>query len=131
MGIDKTAIEEYRICHEKDKSHYIITLYTDINLLKIYDLELNEIQNIFLDEIYGTLVFEDVNFDGYLDIVVNTGGTINETHDLYIWDSSSYNFNKVVYEGFETLVWFTPHEDYIENFIRGDKPESSIKQKLI
>jgi len=32
---------------------------------------------------------------------------------------------------FDMLAWFTVHEGYIENFIRGSSPDDSVKQKLI
>lgn len=126
----------YTIHHEMNNSSYkIIVLYDKENgyTLQIIDEKSTLLQVIELgwDPVITRTEFEDVNMDGYTDIVLNTGGTINETHDLYIWDPVSNNFVKVIYEGFDMLAWFTVHEDYIENFIRGDSPEESIKEKLI
>ena len=107
-------------------------LFSKNYIARILDEKGYQLQIITLeDSIPVSISFEDVNLDGYMDIVVNTGGTINETHVLYIWDFSSENFIKVIYEGFDMLSWFTPHQGYIENFIRGDSPETSIKQNLI
>ncbi|WP_349944231.1 hypothetical protein ABFV83_12400 [Lacrimispora sp. BS-2] len=139
-GIKETTEKKqstiYAIHHEKDNSTYkIIALYDKENgyTLQLVDEKSTLLQVIELgwDPVITRTEFEDVNLDGYTDIVLNTGGTINETHDLYIWDTSSKNLIKVIYEGFDMLVWFTVHEGYIENFIRGGSPEESIKEKLI
>ena len=118
-----------------NSSYKIIVLYDKEHgyTLQIIDEKTTLLQVIELgwDPVITRTEFEDVNLDGYTDIVLNTGGTINETHDLYIWHPVSNNFVKVIYEEFDMLAWFTVHEDYIENFIRGDSPEESIKEKLI
>lgn len=125
---------EYTIRHDKDETTYTATLTKDSKYnytLQLFDSELNQLQSLDLGTIFRVIEFTDVNLDGYTDIVTNTGGTINETHDLYIWDSLSNSFTKVIYEGSYMLAWFTVHEGYIENFIRGGSPEESIKEKLI
>ena len=124
---------EHTILHEKDGSSYKIDVIYDEQYgctIKLFNENSTELQTV---ELGWALVEEllDVNTDGYTDIVVNTGGTVNETHDLYIWDSVSKNFVKVIYEGFDMLAWFTVREGYIENFIRGDTPEESFTGKLI
>jgi len=69
--------------------------------------------------------------DGYIDIVTNIGGTVNEMHELYTWDADSKEFVKVIFEGFEMLSFFTVYEGYIENFIRGSSPETSFVERLV
>ncbi|WP_179239284.1 hypothetical protein [Sedimentibacter hydroxybenzoicus] len=60
----------------------------------------------------------------------NTGGTLNGTHELYIWDVSSLNILKVIFEGFDMLSYFEVHESYIMNWVK-DTPLSGVIQKLI
>ena len=125
---------EYAILHEKDGSSYKIDVMRDEQYnytIKLFNENGTALQTVELGWCPGGMELLDVNMDGYTDIAVNTGGTVNETHDLYIWDSVSDNFVKVIYEGFDMLVWFTVHEGYIENFIRRDNPKESINEKLI
>ena len=125
---------EHTILHEKDGSSYKIDVIRDEQYdytIKLFNENSTELQTVELGRSTGRIELLDVNTDGYTDIVVNTGGTFNEIHDLYIWDSVSNNFVKVIYEGFDFLAWFTVHEGYIDNFIRGDTPEESSKDKLI
>jgi len=124
----------YSILHKKDGSLYQIDIVRDEeykHTIKLLDENDTELQTIELDSCSGRMELRDVNTDGYADIAVNTGGTINETHDLYIWDPLSNNFVKVIYKGFEMLAWYSVHDGYIDNFIRGDTPEDSSKEKLI
>ena len=131
---EKEQSNTYAICHEKDNSTYVVIVIRDEEhhyAIQLFDRNTTMLQTLELGGGPGGVEFQDVNMDGYIDIVVNTGGTVNETHDLYIWDTSSENFIKVIYEGFDMLAWFTVHESYIENFIRGSSPDDSVKQKLI
>lgn len=87
--------------------------------------------NLFIwGQIVIELDFQDVNLDGYIDIVVNTGGTVNETYELYTWDAASQKFKKVIFNGFDMLSYFQIYDGYIKTWIRGDKDETAI-QKLI
>lgn len=98
----------------------------------IYDSESEQLQAISIgNDIFAGIDFQDVNLDGYTDIVINTGGTWNETHDLYVWDITSHSYVKVVFDGFEMLSFFEVYDGYIKNFIRGNSPEDSIMEKLI
>ncbi len=118
---------KYTVFHDKDNFSYKIdTIYDEKYncTVKLFNENNIELQIIELGWCSGEIELFDVNIDGYTDIVVNTGGTVNETHDLYIWDSETENFIKVIYEGFDMLAWFTPHQGYIENYIRGDSPEN-------
>lgn len=132
--VQDTQLNEYYDFYKEDGSTYKMDVIHDEQhnyTIKLFDESHTELQTVELGWCPGGVELLDVNTDGYTDIVVNTGGTVNETHDLYIWNSVSDNFVKVSYEGFDILAWFTVHEGYIENFIRGSSPEDSIKQKLI
>ncbi|MCL2884537.1 MAG: hypothetical protein FWF49_03535 [Oscillospiraceae bacterium] len=74
--------------------------------------------------------FEDVNSDGYTDMVVNTGGTMNETHDLYIWDNSSKMLTKAIYDGFDMLSYFEVHDGYLMNWVKASA-NGGVIQKLV
>ena len=124
---------EYTIFHE-DGSFYQIDFVNDGQsnyTMKLFEENGTELQLLALEGCFGRLELDDVNTDGYTDIVVNTGGTFNEIHDLYIWDPETDRFVKVIYEGFEDLVWFSVYDGYIDNFTRGDTPEDSSKEKLV
>lgn len=141
---EKSIIEEYKISQENN-INYIILIKGDAQIndfnytyyrnysIEIIDENLVPLQSIELEDdvIFAGIEFIDVNLDGYLDIVINTGGTWNETHELYNWDYLSNNFVKVNYEGFDMLAWFEVYDGYIDNFIRGSTPEESVKEKLI
>jgi hypothetical protein len=100
--------------------------------IQLFDVNNNLQQSFSLDcEGVAGMEFRDVNTDGYTDMVINTGGTMNETHDMYIWDISSKNFIKVVYDGFEMLSFYEVYDGYMENFLRGPTPEESELLYLI
>ncbi len=124
----------YTIHHEKDDTIYTVTLTKDIDsnyTMQLFDEESNLLQQISFGRIPEGIDVMDVNLDGYTDIVANTGGTVNETHELYTWDVSTQNYMKVIFEGFEMLSFFEVYDGYIENFIRGGSPEDSVMEKLI
>lgn len=132
---DKSKVPDdaYSVNHTKNNSTYKVAIIENADsgyTISVYDSESNQLQSIPMDIFIG-IDFQDLNLDGYTDIVINTGGTWNETHDLYVWDSSSNNYVKVSYVGFEMLSFFEVYEGYIKNFIRGDSPEDSIMEKLI
>ena len=123
----------YNINHEKDDSNYTVSVMPDSNYnytLLLFDAESNRLQSILLGRIPEGIDFMDVNLDGYTDIIANTGGTLNETHELYIWDVSSGNFIKVIFEGFDMLSYFEVYEGYIMNWVK-ESASSSVIQKLI
>ena len=137
-------IEKYEILQGDNISYFVLikgdAQINDFNntYYKNYSIDILDgnsklLQNIELEniKILAGIDFIDVNLDGYLDIVINTGGTWNETHELYNWDPLSNNFMKVKFEGFDMLAWFEVHDGYIDNFIRGNTPEESVKEKLV
>ena len=136
----ESALETYTIRHDNDGKTYevVVICASDDddrnnykNTLQLFDAESNLLQSIDLGWLPARIEFMDVNLDGFTDIVTNTGGTVNETHDLYIWESSSQNFIKVIFEGFEMLAWFEVRDGYIDNFIRGSSPDYSVTEKLV
>ena len=124
----------YTIKHEKDGSTYKVTVTYDADsnsTLCLYNIESNELlQSIPVGKISKRITFKDVNLDGYMDIVTNTGGTLNETHELYIWNVSSCSFIKVTFENFDMLSYFEVHEGYIKNWLK-DTASSGVVEKLV
>lgn len=127
----------YAIRQENDNSIYVLEVI-DVPLrqyIQIYDENSVLLQNIVIAGYLSRL--KDVNFDGYLDIIVDTwdilerGNIVHDWYDLYIWDSASQNFIKVLYEGFYRLYDYTLHEDYMEGSIEGDRPEDNFEHKLV
>lgn len=126
------SYDEYIVC-QKDGRKYLLTVAEDAFncTAKLFDADFNELRTIELGAISGEIELSDVNQDGYMDIVTNIGGTINEAHELYIWSTESDNFVKAKFEGFEMLSWFRVCDGYIENFIRGSSPENSRMEYLV
>ena len=124
----------YTINHEKNSSTYKVSVADGADagsILCLYNIQTNELlQSVPIGQIPGGVAFEDVNSDGYMDVVTNTGGTLNETHELYIWNVSSRGFIKVAFDKFEILSYFEVRGDYIENWVK-DTASSGIIQKLV
>jgi len=118
--------------NDNDITYIVAVMDNHSKILQLFNETSNLPQMIHLDEeIVIDIDFMDVNLDGYSDIVVNTGGTVNETHSFYVWDSSANHFIKVEFEGFEMLSFFEVYEGYIKNYIKGRNPEDSTVEVLI
>jgi len=106
---------------EKDGNTYIITLTENqyYYTLHLNDAELNLLQSFELNTIvYTGIEFLDVNLDGYVDIVVRTGGTLNETCSLFIWNSLSQTLVPVTYDGFDMVSYFEVYEGYLMSWVK-------------
>lgn len=124
----------YTVKHEKDGTAYTVAVTEDSDShrsILLYDLKSNLLQTIPVEnDILAGIELQDVNLDGYTDIVANTGGTLNEGHELYVWDASSQNFTKIVFEGFDLLSYFEVYEGYIKNWAK-ETADSGFVQTLI
>ncbi|MDR0406198.1 MAG: hypothetical protein LBH54_05285, partial [Clostridiales bacterium] len=156
-GIE-TKSETYTIKHEKDETAYtvvfswnVVPLYiaypelvnnpiyrgkNNVGFNQNYKIQLFNANNDLLqyipleNDVVAGIYFDDVNFDDYTDIIVNTGGTLNETHDLYLWETTTRNFKKVIYEGFEMLSYFQVYEGYLMNWAKATAM-TGVVQKLV
>ena len=96
----------------------------------LYSKESMLLQTIFFDDYFHGIDFLDVNFDDFDDIIINTGGTLNESHELYTWDISSQRLAKVTFCGFETLSNYEVHDGYLINWVK-ESASTGVMQKLI
>lgn len=123
----------YKFRHISDNStYYLIVLEDDpINYrISVYDYNHNELQAItFVSHPFG-ISLTDLNLDGYTDLIANLGGTLNEIHELYIWDQEKSCFIKVNYIGFDFLSYFEIEDGYIMNWVKENAVSGSI-EKLI
>lgn len=137
-GNTLSKVEEYyEIQHKKDDNKYWVSITQgdhDDLMLTLFNSGFEAIQATLVDDLksdFPDIDIEDLNSDGYMDVIISLGGTWNEDHIAYLWDISSQGYIKVIFEGFEMLAEFEVREGYIENFIRGDSPEDSDKEKLV
>ncbi len=114
---------------------YKIYLFKDDykNHLKIYnkDKRIEPVQIIDLDEydIYAYNIYlQDVNMDGYEDIVINSGGTLNIRHELFLFDEKKLIFDKVLLEGSAILSYFEPRDNYIMSWLKESASKVTIQE---
>jgi hypothetical protein len=82
----------------------------------------------FPQGIAPTLQFVDVNRDGYVDLIISNGGTLNELHILYTWDDVKQQFTQVDTE--VPLYNFELYEHYIKNWAKSNAG-SGVVQTLV
>jgi len=74
-------------------------------------------QHIFVGNI-SRFKFEDVNFDGYTDVVTESGGGMNDPQRIYLWKESTGKFREVECIGADGLSYFEAYEGYIKSWGR-------------
>lgn len=133
-----TKVEEYyEVQHEKEDTKYWVSITQADNgdyMLTLFNHGFGVLQTLPVDGLAEKLPdidLEDLNLDGYTDVTISLGGTWNESHKAYLWNLSSQEYIKVEFEGFDVLAEYEVRDGYIDNFIRGDSPENSQKEKLI
>lgn len=93
--------------------------YTNSYRMLVYDLDNNLMQSVVLDHtIIIDVTFFDVNFDGYDDAIIETGGTLNSSFHMYTWDSTNRCFSRTQFVGFDLLANYELHEGYIVNWVK-------------
>ena len=118
----------------KDDSTYQITVRRSLDAhfkVIICNKDGDEIQTIIDDrEACSTDIvdFIDVNLDGYADIQINFGGTLNELHKIYVWSPESQKFVAVQCEA--DIFYYEVHDGYIENMPK-ESARIMIIQKLV
>lgn len=93
---------------DEAKIKYMFTLYQDQKEIQKLEWEAFRI---------NPPEFQDVNGDGYVDMVVVTGEAPSyDIHEIYLWNNEESNFVKVHYDGI--LAWIEMKDGYIWNWIR-------------
>lgn len=146
--------EEYVLC-AKDKTSTVVKLqlpdngisYTlkqadeedEVNLtysedtgIIISDSSQQELQKIAIemypDDPADPIQFIDFNQDGYADITVTLGGTLNSQKEVFLWDKTTSQFVEVLYDGM--ISYFEVHGDYIKNWVK-DSAKYTVVQTLV
>jgi hypothetical protein len=97
--------------------------------MEIYDYNNNLIQTISIEPDYHSSLdryffspswirADDLNGDGYMDILLNRGDERYPQHDLYIWDTTLSEFVKVDFIGFDSIMFHNVYEGYVLNMSR-------------
>jgi hypothetical protein len=97
----------------------------------VYDSESNLIQSFQIESIvYPKVKLVDINLDGYTDIVVSTGGTLNETHQIFVWDTDeTLAYIPIDFVGFDILSYYEINQGYLMNWVKDDA-NTVVVQKL-
>lgn len=69
--------------------------------------------------------FIDVNCDGYADLILNLGGTLNELHKLFVWIPSLNKFVEITCE--YPLSYFEVYDGYLKNWIKNDATSTDVQ----
>ena len=127
-----TQTYEYR--PEPDRTIYTLTSimnsYNKDYRIQLFDTDGNLQSSIELDESVHQIGFQDVNMDGYEDVVIGYDGALNQPHDLLVWNNSTKSLNNVVYVGFDMLSHFEIHDGYLMCWGKDTASTGSI-QKLV
>lgn len=109
-----------------------ILTYSDDTGITVLDANEQELQQIAIascpDDPTSLIEFLDFNQDGYADIAVTLGGTLNSEKAVYLWDQDASRFMEVLYDGM--LSYFEVHEDRIKNWGK-DSSRYTIFQTLV
>lgn len=120
--------------HEKNGDTYTVNIEKDSSgcyTMHLYNNELNSLQSIPVEAaVLSIRGFGDINLDGYTDIVVYTGGTLNEMQKLFLFDPATQIFIPVLFEGIDDLSYFEVYDGYMMNWAK-DSVDTVYVQKLI
>lgn len=121
----------YTLKQTHEEGEVSLTYSEDAGII-ISDSSQQELQKIELemqpDDPADPIQFIDFNQDGYADITVTLGGTLNSQKNVYLWDKDTSQFVEVLYD--DILSYFEVHEDYIKNWVK-DSAQYTIVQTLV
>ena len=126
--------QNYEYRPEPDKTVYKITSimhsFNKDYRIQLFDADENLQSSVELDESVHQIDFQDVNMDGYKDVVIGYGGALNQPHDLLVWDDSTKSLNEVIYVGFDMLSYFEIYDGYLMCWGKDTASTGSV-QKLV
>jgi len=93
-------------------------LQDDIGKIEIYNHETSNTQTIISENGILWIRAEDLNNDGYLNLLVNRYSENFPFYSLYIWDIYWNKFVEVEFINFDGLMFPTYSDGYIINHIR-------------
>lgn len=121
----------YTLKQAHEEGEVSLTYSEDTEII-ISDSSQHELQKIEIemhpDDPADPIQFIDFNQDGYADITVTLGGTLNSQKNVYLWDKNTSQFVEVLYDGM--LSYFEVHGDYIKNWVK-DAAQYTIVQTLV
>lgn len=135
-NVKKTSIAEnqriiYDVTQEKDKTQVIIQVNPSENVgydIVIFDIFSQQLQVLISEhQVFDSIHFLDVNLDGYVDIQVYIGGTMNEQKELYVWNPELSLFEKVDFQGFDILSNFEIYDGFLLNWVKGSAYSGTIQ----
>ena len=122
---EKTG-ETYELSETIDNGNHEFIISNNLN-------DSDSTSSYYYQEIYvgniSRFWFEDVNFDGYTDIVTITDGGLNDLQYIYLWKESSGKFREVECIGFDGLRYFEAYEGYIKNWVK-ESMQGGVVQML-
>jgi outer membrane lipoprotein-sorting protein len=129
---EASAYRTYKLMQEE--TEYTVRVFKESGTnysIKLFDSESKPLQSIALTNVeFESIYFQDVNWDEYMDMAVIVDRDLNPKHELYTWDTSNKNFDKVTYEGFESLSDFAVRSGYLQHYIREEETYGFITQQL-
>lgn len=91
--------------------------------------DIGEVQTIISGTPFKNgIEFIDVNLDGYADLQMSCGGTMNEVKELFIWDQESRCFEKVIFQGFDMLSFYEIKDGSLVNRVKGSAFSGVIQE---
>lgn len=85
-------------------------------------------QVLEVEEFVHWFSFRDIDLDGICDLDLKTSGTLNESHELFLYDSDEGQYIRVGHE--EVLAYFEVYDGYLLNWLK-DSYDSGLMQKLV
>lgn len=120
----------YEITLGKDNSLYFLVVHCTegMNTVTVFDSTNIQLQEFTIESTRsgGDIVdFIDANLDGYVDLTITLGGTINEEKALWLWNPSTRGFDRVISS--EPLFYFEVYEGYIKNWARLNQTTTDVQ----
>ncbi|MBO3280906.1 hypothetical protein [Intestinimonas butyriciproducens] len=84
-----------------------------------------QVINDILCHTTNPIEFIDVNYDGYADLQLNLGGTLNELHKLFVWTPTLNEFLEVTCD--YPLSYFEVYDGYLKNWVKNSSTSTEVQ----